>query len=128
MKETELKPMKAWLVSGTEEWCSTVIFAETRGKARYIALHTDTFEDCEFCDLEVRRAPQIDKYYKKGKVEMDWENPKDRIALVKECDFRCHPAYLEWEDCESCPAKKYCDTYKDHLTEEGADNEQETNE
>ena len=124
MIETELKPMKAWLVTAKEECNNTVVFAETRGKARSIAMSTDCCEDEDFLDIEVRRAPQIDKYYKKGKVEMDWENPKDHIALVKELNFRCDYSYLEWEDCESCPAKKYCDDYQDHLTEEGADNEQ----
>ena len=124
MKETELKPMKAWFASVKDADCATVVFAETRGKARALARCTDACEDADFTDIEVRREPQMDKYYKKGKKEMDWENPKDRIALVKELGFRCDYSYLEWEDCESCPAKKYCGAYQDHLTEEGADNEQ----
>ena len=114
--------MKAWIITTKCEFNVLVIFAETRGKARYIALHTDEFEDCEFCDIEVRREPSIDKYYKEGEVIMDWENPKDRIALVKECGFHCE--YVELCECEICPAKNYCDVYQDYLNEEGADNEQ----
>lgn len=111
--------MKAWLVQEKDECRATVVFAETRGKARSIAMSTDACEDADFCDIEVRRVPNMDKYYKEGKVEMDWENPKDRIALVRECGFRCDYDYLDWVDCESCSAREYCDTYQDHLTEEG---------
>ena len=59
--------MKAWLVRETDGECSTVIFAETRGKARSMALATDCCEDAKFTDIEVYRQPQIDKYYKDGK-------------------------------------------------------------
>lgn len=111
MKETELKPMKAWLVSVKDGDCSTVIFAETRGKAKYISLATETCEYANFCDIEARRVPHMDKYYKDGKKEMDWENPKDRIALVKECGFRCE--YVEPFWCDDCSAKEYCDLYLD---------------
>lgn len=113
--------MKAWLVSEKGEFRATVVFAETRGKARSIAMSTDACEDIGFCDIEVRRLPNIDKYYKEGKVEMDWENPKDRTVLVKECGFRCDYAYLEWEDCDVCSAREYCDVYKDQQTEEGGE-------
>ena len=75
-------------------------------------MHTDACEDCDFCDIEVSRKPQMDKYYTNGKVEMDWYNAKDRIALVKECGFECDRDYVEPEDCEVCPAKEYCDYYE----------------
>ncbi len=125
MKETELKPMKAWLVRDKYDcYGAEVVFAETRGKARSLALSTDCCSETRFLDVEVHREPSADKYYKEGKWHLDWENPKDRVVLVKECGFVCDYDYLEWEDCELCSAKEYCDRYKDHLTEEGADNEQ----
>lgn len=120
----ELKPMKAWLVKDKDECAATVVFAETRGKARAIAKHTDACEDVDWCDIEVRRRPQLDKYYQKGKREMDWYNSKDRIALVKDGGFVCDYDYWEREDCDTCPAKDYCDRYQDLLTEEGANDEQ----
>lgn len=99
--------MKAWLVNEKYEFASAVVFAETRGKAKALALCTSSCEDTNFCDIEVRRVPQMDKYYVDGKSEMDWFNPKDRIALVKECGFYCiHPIA---EDCRDCPAKEFCD-------------------
>ena len=110
--------MKAWLVGVKDEFWSTVVFAETRGKARSIAMSTDACEDADFCDIEVCRQPQMDKYYTEGKKEMDWEIPNDRIALVKDCGFVCD--YDAWMDyCNTCPAKEYCDRYIDHQTEKG---------
>lgn len=110
--------MKAWLVREKDAFCATVVFAETRGKARALAINTEACEDAKFTDIEVRSKPQMDKYYKDGKTEMDWFNSKDRIALVKDCGFVCDIDYLQWEDCESCSAKDYCDRYKDHLESE----------
>jgi hypothetical protein len=49
----------------------------------------------------------MDKYYAEGKTEMDWSDPKDRIALVKECGFYCEEPIAE--DCKDCPAKDFCD-------------------
>lgn len=103
--------MKAWKVSEKDECYSTVVFAETRGKARALARYTDTCEDCDFCDIRVYRVPKIDKYYKDGKIEMDWYISQDRIALVKELGFSCLD--IDITECENCPAKEYCDSYKD---------------
>ena len=111
--------MKAWLVKEKDEECATVVFAETRGKAKSLALLCDCCEDAKFTDIEVRRVPQVDKYYKEGKWQLDWDNPKDRIVLVKECGFWCGYEAFEFEDCELCSAKRYCDRYKDSLTEKG---------
>lgn len=115
--------MKAWIVSEKDEFSATVVFAETRGKARAIAMSTDACEDADFCNIEVRRVPHMDKYYTEGKKEMDWDNPKERIALVKECGFRCDYDYVDWLDCKACAAVEYCKMYQDHTAEEGADNE-----
>lgn len=49
--------MKAWKVRDPNEWTATIVFAETAGKARSLAMHTDCCEDMDFCAIEVRRAP-----------------------------------------------------------------------
>lgn len=116
--------MKAWNVRKKNEFGATVVFAETRGKAKVMAQSTEACEDVDFCDIEVRRAPTIDKYYKDGKKEMDWFNKEDRIALVKEAGFHCE--YIEPECCEYCPAKEYCDMYQDYKEEEEAEKENTT--
>lgn len=105
--------MKAWLVKEKDQWAATVVFARTRGQARALAMTTDTCEDLAFCDIVALRRPQMDKYYKKGKREMDWYNAADRIALVRDCDFYCELP----EDCENCPAGQFCDTYQNKLRE-----------
>ena len=111
--------MKAWLVREKDQFWSTVVFAETRGKAKSLALSTDCREDANFTDIEVYRQSQLDKYYKDGKKEMDWENPQDRIALVKECSFRCE--YME--NCELCSAKEYYENYQHYLESEVEEND-----
>lgn len=98
---------KARFVKETVNFGATVVFAETRDKAKSLALCTSCCKDANICDIEVRRVPQMDKYYVEGKTEMDWFNPKDRIALVKECGFYCEDPIAEC--CESCPAKEFCD-------------------
>ena len=108
--------MKAWIVKEKDEFLATVVFAETRGKARAIARYTNACEDCDFCDIEVHRVPNMDKYYKDGKMELDWEIPQDRIALVKECGFGCET--IEFDICEDCPAKEFCDLYNDYILDE----------
>lgn len=107
--------MKAWLVKDPDEFRATVVFAETRGRARALAMATDACEDVDFCDIYVRREPQADKLYKDGKKETDWYDDKDRIVLVKECGFRCE--YVELDECEVCPARKFCDAYEDKVEE-----------
>lgn len=97
--------MKAWIVNEKYETASAVVFAETRGKAKSLALCTSCCKDAS--NIEVRRVPQMDKYYVEGKTEMEWSDPKDRITLVKECGFYCrHPIA---EECKDCPAKDFCD-------------------
>ena len=111
--------MKAWLVREKDEFCATVVFAETRGKAKAMALCTDCCEDVDFLRIEVLRVPQMDKYYVDGKREMHWDTPQDRIALVKDCGFVC--SYDAWSsmECEYCHAKEYCDQYAENVEIDG---------
>lgn len=117
--------MKAWCIRDEvayEAGC-TVVFAETRGKAHALALNTDCCEDAEWNDVRVTRLPAMDCMYKPGKVEMDWYNAEDRIALVKECGWHCIDEYYDSDDCKKCPAAEWCDYYQDWL----AENEKERN-
>lgn len=113
--------MKAWLVREKGEFGATVVFAETRGKAKSYALRTEDFEAADYCELEVSRVKKMDKYYVEGKKRMNWFDSKDRVALVKDCNFMCDREYLEREACPLCPAKEFCDDYQEYLNEEGGD-------
>ena len=81
------------------------------GRKSVRAMASEALEGVEFLDLEVYRLPQMDKYYKLDKSEMDWLDPEDRIALVKDAGFRCE--YVELEECKQCPAREYCSEYED---------------
>lgn len=103
--------MKAWLVREKDEFTAAVVFAETRGKAKVLALSTEACEDSDFMSIEVRRLKGVDKYYKPGKRELDWFNTEDRIAMVKDFGFTCIPDAHCAETCNVCPAKEFCDDY-----------------
>lgn len=103
--------MKAWVVREKYKFYSAVVFAETSGKAKSIASGIDGFEHADFCHLEVRRVPRMDKYYKNGKIELDWSNQQDRIALVKYCGFYCER--VEIEECKNCQAREFCSNWEE---------------
>lgn len=107
------KKMKSWKVSPKNEYYSTVIFAETCGKARYLAQSTDACEYTDFIDIEVWRLPRADCLYKDGKVEADWYDSNDRLILVRDCNFRCDEVESEHE-CKRCPAIEHCDAYSEY--------------
>ena len=108
--------MKAWLVRKKNEFSATVVFAETRSKARALALSTDACEDADFIRIEATRMKEADKYYR-GNTELKWSDPRDRIVLVKECGFTCDYHAFDLNDCAFCSAKEYCDQYKDQISE-----------
>jgi hypothetical protein len=112
--------MKAYIASAKYENYVTIVFAETAGQARSIAMHTDACCDAEFTDIEVRRYPKADSQYDGGS-EMDWENPKHRLFLVSECGFSCVDP--DYRFCKSCVAKEKCDTYQEYLAEDGDSDE-----
>ena len=109
--------MKAFVCSQDYEPCSTVVFAETASKARYIAMTSGTLgDDLEFRDVTVRRVPELDHCYD-GRKEMDWCNPNDRLALVRDGGFYCSDDAFDADDCERCSGREYCDRYSEYLEE-----------
>ena len=110
--------MKAYKISDLKGYCeySIVVFAETSGKAKSIAIHTDAFNDYDYTEISARRVPALDKYYR-GLDEMDWYDNADRIAMVKEAGFRCDPETWEEEDCLRCPAKEWCEVGECEMAE-----------
>lgn len=104
--------MKAWLVKETTEFVSAVVFAETRGKAKTIAKSIEFFEDTDFIDIEAHRFPKADKYYRPSMTHLDYDDPEDRLLLVKEFGFVCDDEVCVPCDCTYCPAKEFCYRYK----------------
>lgn len=96
----------AWIVGSTCDEGNVVVFAETREQARNVALSTGEYDNSRYIDMRVYRIQRMDKYYRRGKKIMDFSDPTDRLALVKDADFWC----LEHtpETCAECSAKEYC--------------------
>ena len=102
--------MKAWYIRNkNDSFFATVVFAETRGKAKAVALTTDTCEDCDFNDIQATRVPELDDAYR-GVSEMDWDDPDERIRMVKDAGFSC---LSDLGDCYACPAEEWCDRAKE---------------
>lgn len=106
--------IKAWKVNVKDEWYSTVVFAETRGRAKAIAICTDTCDGAEFIEIEVHRLKEADCLYR-GNDEIDWYNDTDRKFLVKELGWSCLD--IDTSECESCCANEYCGHYQDYIKE-----------
>ena len=68
-----------------------------------------------FTDIRAVRAPELDQFYR-GKSQMDWLDPDDRIAMVQYGGFHCSPEVdVQKEKCEACPAHEWCDRYEDTM-------------
>ena len=106
--------MKAFIVSTYYGNFSTVVFAENRGRAKKVAMHTDACMDADYIDIHARRCPALDKYYN-NRTEMDWLDDSDRTAMVKEAGFECSGATFDSNECPTCPARKYCGRYNEIL-------------
>lgn len=115
--------MKAWIVREKDEFSAAVVFAETRGQAKYLARLTDACEDVPYTRIEAIRIPSVDKYYKEGMTWLDWRDQKDRLIMVKECGFTCdHDSfYAGLEDCHECQSREYCDMYQCRFGEDKED-------
>lgn len=99
--------MKAYQVHTDWRDGSVVIFAETVGKAKYLALNTDLLCYENYKDLRAIRLPKIDHLYN-GDIMPDWnENEDIRLVLVKEYGWHCIEPQLE--DCKVCSAEKCCE-------------------
>lgn len=110
--------IRAFVCQEEEEWNSVVVFAESAGKARYIAMCSyELGEDLQFQDVRVYRAPSLDKCYR-GLNMMNWNDPQDRIAMVRDAGFQCSGDWYDPVSCDCCAAREYCDTYKDRIEEE----------
>lgn len=109
--------MKAYLVTNriTYEY-SVVVFAESQGKAKALVQGTDGFEDDPFTELSAYRKPELDPFYK-GRTFMDWDDPDDRVALVRYGGYVCSDEVKEFEDCKECPAREWCSEAEDEEDE-----------
>lgn len=105
--------MKAWKIDNPYENDATVVFAETRGKAKVVAQSTDTCEDVDFTEIIIHRFKEADSQYR-GRSEMDWYDHDDKMFLLSQgwyCDD------MEYDDCKNCEDKRACEKWKDIVLE-----------
>ena len=100
--------MKAYEV--TDDYCgfSNIIFASSLAKAKYIAYRNSDYSDfIGFLAYNtIRRCEKADSAYK-GRECMDWNNPDDRLFLVKGLTWACVDG--SHDDCKDCIAHEYCE-------------------
>lgn len=107
--------MKAWSAQNDWTGIGVVVFAETRGQARALLLHSDEFEGFDYIEIPVYRASLFDECYR-GEWQMDWYNAEDKMALCK-AGWSCIDDAFDPEDCKLCPANKYCNKWEDYQEE-----------
>lgn len=117
--------MKAYTVSDANGNVGVdyIIFAETRAKAiKYALDHCDgAFDFYTWTEMRALRMPRLDQYYR-GKPEMDWNDMTDRVAMVKEADFRCSDEVsVSLSECEECDAHPWCGKYESLKDQEDGD-------
>lgn len=88
----------------------TVVFAETRGKAKSVAQTTECLHNTPFIYVVAKRIPQLDDAYRFYPV-MNWKSGHDRVRLVRDAGFVCDAAR---EECNKCSAFEWCTRGKDN--------------
>ena len=110
--------MKAWICEEPIMGYCVVVFAETRNKARIIAMGTDECNGMEYIEIKPRRFPEADSEYFLGKTQMIWDDPHDKRFLIRH-GWHCERDYAF---CAECDDLQYCewgqDLLKDQLREE----------
>lgn len=111
--------MKAYTAYEENEGYAVIVFAETAGKARALVMCTDEFEGYSFPEINVRRRPEADQYYR-GEWRMDWEDDQDRRGLLA-LGFYCSNE-ADYDDCMKCADYKFCQYGQDLVQEYNDDN------
>ena len=108
--------MKAWYAYEPNIWeYPVIVFAQTPGRARAIALSTDVLYGADFTRIRLRRMPDFN-CLGDNEGELDWYDPQTRIALVRDHGWDCYEQTVG--ECANCPAKEWCEYRVD---EEGSD-------
>ncbi len=122
MDDTKMKAYKAYLANYWEAG-STVVFAKSAREAKKAAWMCESFYnwDYEYIDVRVRRLKGLDSAYR-GKREMDWDDPEDRLALVK-AGWTCFEDFFDPDDCKECSGREFCSMHKDYLKDVEEEND-----
>lgn len=100
--------MKAWKVDTNDsDYGATIVFAETSGKAKAVALaNCSQFDGLDFTELCARRYKDLDQYYKGEAYPDAWNDDELRLILVRDYAWFCIDGIDSY--CDDCIAKEYC--------------------
>lgn len=106
-----MKKMKCYLIDDPNSYDvgQTTAFAENAAKARYVAKDDDALEQNSKTDwlyYHARRFPEGDCRYREGKTKLDWNDPEDRLILVRDAMWACESP--DEDECAECRARKWC--------------------
>lgn len=65
--------MKAWGCMNYNIPCGVIVFAETRGKARSLAMTQEGLDGSEWTEIDVKRLPKLDKDFDVACI-LDWQD------------------------------------------------------
>ena len=115
--------MKAWMVE--YDGCYTIVFAETRNKARVLGLKTDAalgspgWGPANYIELDVWRRRDADHLYR-GEPEINYDDPEVREWFIEKC--RVTDWWFREEMCSECAYEDDCPKLKSWM-EEDEDND-----
>jgi broad specificity phosphatase PhoE len=107
--------MKAWVVTSEAAEVQIIVFAETRGRAKTLALKTDWLEAEDYADIRCRREPKLDAIAKeKGEHIIDG-SLVSHARIMRGLGWRAYDGRIDW--CEKCGLYEWEGLSESHLTE-----------
>ena len=101
---------KAWVAYNYSKNIAMVVYADTKGMAKSYLMHTETFDDYGFMDIDVYRAKSLDYLDHPDGYIMDWNKKEDRIPMVKEFNMHCSKIT---EECKECCVYEWCNKFEE---------------
>lgn len=104
--------MKAYIATSKDTDSHEIVFSESKFGAMVEAASMEIFEDVGFDEINIKHAPDFDKYYEKGRVSLDI----DRVDVQREMRYSSYYNDECAPTCEECGLYEYEDLQESHLT------------
>jgi len=107
--------MKAWVVTSESAEVQMIVFAETRGRAKTLALKTDWLEDEDYADIRCKREPKLDAIAKeKGEYIIDG-SLEFHARIMRGLGWRAYDGRID--RCEKCGLYEWESVVESYLVE-----------
>jgi len=109
--------MKAWVVTSDVVEVSVIVFAETRGRAKTLALKTDWLHAEDYADLRCRRESRLDAMaQQRGETVIDGSSPTCQRTMRGLGWYEIEGRYQE---CGECGLHEWDQVPESQLTDTG---------